>query len=170
MYSFRTPQSLAATAAIVAATGLTGPASAADTPEPAQRQAISQAQFENVLLRRTNLRRAAVGCRPFQAHASLVRAARLHSVRMANRTQLSHRLRGEQTLAGRISGAGYRGWRILAENIARTTTRSPDQVFDAWLRSPGHRRNIQNCELREIGIGVRYGAGQVWATQDFGRR
>lgn len=48
-------------------------------------------------------------------------------------------------------------------------------VFTAWMRSPGHRRNILGGDFRDLGIGLRSGeldgnpAARVW-TQMFGSR
>jgi uncharacterized protein YkwD len=38
------------------------------------------------------------------------------------------------------------------------------------MKSPGHRANILNCSLKAVGIGVEYGSGGPWWTQDFGYR
>ena len=40
-------------------------------------------------------------------------------------------------------------------------------VMQAWLDSPGHRRNILDCDLVTIGVG--YTADGSYWTQDFGR-
>lgn len=184
MKFLQTRRSLVPAAAMVAAAGVAGPTPAYAGPSSTsstsgtddasgarnERAALSESSFERRLVSRTNTRRAAVGCAPVRVHSALQRAAKLHSTRMGNRRVLSHRLSGEPGLATRITNAGYRHWRLLAENIAWSTAISPDRVFKAWIRSPGHRRNIQDCRLREIGIGVQYTRGEVWATQDFGRR
>lgn len=131
--------------------------------------ALTTAQFENRLLSRTNTRRARIGCPQLRLNSSLIRAARTHSALMARTRTLSHQLSGEARFDVRITRQGYTGWSILAENIVRGTP-TPANLFQSWIASPAHRRNIDNCRLREIGLGVAYGGGQGWATMDLGRR
>jgi uncharacterized protein YkwD len=126
-------------------------------------------QFENRLLTRTNNRRAAVGCVALRSNSSLIKAARGHSSRMASQGTLSHRLAGEPSFDKRITRAGYTGWRLLAENIAWGSP-TPTIIFGSWMHSPMHRANIDNCRLRDIGIGVAYSGGHAWVTMDLGRR
>ena len=130
---------------------------------------LGAAYFESSLLARTNARRARHGCRPVRANAALALAARLHSARMSAQDALSHQLSGEPSLAPRIVGAGYTNWRLLAENLAWGQS-TPAQVFRDWVHSPPHRANLDNCRLRDVGIGVVVSGGQPWVTEDFGRR
>jgi len=59
-------------------------------------------------------------------------------------------------LAGYVRGASsYR----VGENIAAGTG-SPRQTMNAWLHSPGHRRNILDPAFRELGVG--YLPGQTF--------
>lgn len=88
---------------------------------------------------------------------------------MADARLLSHRLSGEADLGTRVTRAGYTNWRIVAENLAWGHS-TPAAIFRAWIRSPGHRANIDNCRLRHIGIGVELRRGGPWVTQDLGRR
>jgi uncharacterized protein YkwD len=67
----------------------------------------------------------------------------------------------------RVTAAGYR-WATYGENIAKGQ-RTPAQVMESWMNSPGHRANILNCSFEEIGIGLHDGGGPYW-TQVFGAR
>lgn len=127
------------------------------------------ALLENAVLLITNIKRLAVGCRPLKLNGDLREAARKHSYVMGRNQVMSHQLSGEYSLGRRITLAGYTGWRKVAENIAAgySTARL---VVRAWWASPSHRRNIADCTLREIGIGVVPYGGRYWWTQDFGRR
>jgi uncharacterized protein YkwD len=69
----------------------------------------------------------------------------------------------------RAVNAGYTNWRLLAENLAWGQS-TPRQVFRDWVHSAGHRANLDNCRLRDIGLGVVIRGGRPWVTQDFGRR
>ena len=149
------------------------PATAASTTRSAPARAayttLSAAEFERRLFNRINVRRSNHGCRQFRLNSALVLAARRHSSLMSSRRVLSHRLAGEPSLASRIENAGYTNWRMLAENLAWGQT-WPRGVLRAWVGSSGHRANLDNCGLRDIGIGVVIRNGRPWVTADFGRR
>jgi uncharacterized protein YkwD len=130
---------------------------------------MSATTFETRLFARVNARRARHDCRPIRASSALRLAARRHSSLMYEHRELSHRLAGEADLARRVVRAGYTHWRILAENLAWGQS-SPRAVFRAWVRSAGHRANLDNCRLRDLGVGVVIHHGRPWVTADFGRR
>lgn len=129
---------------------------------------MSADYFERRLFARTNLRREARGCRPLRLNAALALAAHRHSNLMVTQSSLSHRLAGEPDLTVRAPNAGYTHWRILAENLAWGQT-TPRQVFRDWVASPGHRANLDNCRLRDVGIAVVIANGRPWVTADYGR-
>jgi uncharacterized protein YkwD len=128
----------------------------------------SAADFERRLFARTNARRAAHRCRPLRRDAALARAAHRHSALMLMRASLSHRVAGEDDLAVRVPAAGYRHWRVLAENLA-WGQRTPRRLFRDWVASPSHRANLDDCRLRDVGIAVILDHGRPWVTADFGR-
>lgn len=130
---------------------------------------VVQSLLESAVLTLTNVRRAAVGCRPLRFNRALRTAARRHSAKMAYRDTMSHQLPGEARLGRRVRRAGYTRWRIVAENIAVGFTEAK-WVMGAWWASPSHRRNIADCRLRHLGVGVVILNGKTWWTQDFGRR
>ncbi|WP_324603492.1 CAP domain-containing protein [Streptomyces sp. SPB074] len=53
------------------------------------------------------------------------------------------------------------------ENIARGQADAAS-VMKSWMNSPGHRANILNCDYKTLGVGVHFGPGGPWWTQDFG--
>lgn len=123
--------------------------------------------YENQIVRLTNAHRARVGCGRVTVNAALVRAARKHTRLMGQRRELSHQLAGERRLSARTTAAGYTPWRVVAENLAKGFL-SPQDNFDAWVASPTHRANLDDCRLRHIGVSVQYVRGAAWVTQDFG--
>jgi uncharacterized protein YkwD len=138
------------------------------TPGPARLQSGSSSArttAEDAVARLTNSRRVKAGCRPLRIDGRLRSAARLHSADMAAHDYFGHIAPGGGTFVDRLKGAGY----LLpgAENIAKGYQTST-QVMDGWMKSPGHRSNILNCNLRAIGVGVQFGSGGPWWTQDFG--
>ncbi len=82
---------------------------------------------------------------------------------MSEHDYFSHTSRSGRTWDSRITKAG---WKYPGgENIARGFS-SPAGVVKAWLKSPGHKRNIMDCNFRYIGIGYD-SDGDYW-VQDFG--
>jgi uncharacterized protein YkwD len=124
-----------------------------------------------------NQQRALTRLTPFCVHPALTAAARAHSQDMLAKGYFSHTSLNGDTFVTRVVRAGYTGWRALAENIAwgSGTYGAPDRIFTNWMNSAGHRANIMNGALREIGIGVATGtyrsyAGAKMYTVDFGTR
>lgn len=155
-----------------AAPGPTAGASARLTPGAAHgalRVGLVQRVLEDRVLVLTNRQRRAHGCRALRGSAALRKSARGHTVTMATRGVMSHQLPGEVKFSTRITRAGYTRWRLVAENVARGFS-GPDAVVRAWMKSPSHRRNMLNCRLRDLGVGVVLHNGQLWWTQNFGRR
>jgi len=122
--------------------------------------------YEGQVFTLVNEERAKAGCPAVTPDARLVTAARAHSVDMANRHYFEHSTPNGVTAGTRISDAGYR-WSAYGENIAEGY---PDavSVMKGWMASPGHRKNILNCRLRNLGVGLAYAADhQSYWTQDF---
>lgn len=130
---------------------------------------LVQLLLEQRVLRLTNRHRVAKGCAPLRSNSLLRRSSRGHSVTMARHEEMSHRLPGEPRFTTRITRAGYTSWNLVAENVARGFD-SPEAVVRAWMASPSHRRNMLDCRLRDLGVGVVLSGGQLWWTQNFGRR
>ncbi len=118
--------------------------------------------FEQQVIDLTNQVRQNAGCDPLISNPLLHNAALAHSVDMATNGYLDHLGLDGSNPGDRISRTGYdfRGW---AENIA-LGYRSAAAVMDGWMTSEGHRSNILNCGLQEIGIGHH---NRYW-TQKFG--
>lgn len=110
---------------------------------------------------------AAAGLAPLTVDPRLNAAARLHTEDMVRRGFFSHENPDGRQVWDRALAAGYR-YRRVAENIA-TDQRGAVEVVDGWMNSPGHRRNILDGELTQIGVGHALGGshGITW-TQVFG--
>ncbi len=130
---------------------------------------VVKSTLETAVITLTNTRRALAGCAPLRLNTDLRYAARKHSRYMAVYQTMSHQLPGEPTLGRRITLAGYTGWSRVAENVAAGYS-SATTVVRAWMASYGHRRNINDCSLREIGVGVVLRGTRLYWTQNFGRR
>lgn len=148
----------------------TPPTSAPTRPPAGTTPPTESAPFaaeEAEVVRLVNVQRERAGCAPVTAEKRLTAAARLHSQDMAANNYFSHTSRNGTPFADRITRAGY-VWRNAAENIAKGQ-QDPADVMNSWMNSPGHKANILNCDLKEIGVGVARDAGGslVW-TQNFG--
>ena len=117
----------------------------------------------------TNAERAKAGCGPLAVNATLTAVAQAHSQDMATNNYFDHNSQDGRTPFDRMTAAGYR-YSTAAENIA-AGQRTAQDVMTGWMNSPGHRANILNCALKEIGVGYATGSSSqygVYWTQDFG--
>ncbi|GAA3770172.1 hypothetical protein GCM10022403_001900 [Streptomyces coacervatus] len=115
----------------------------------------------------TNRERARAGLPPLAVDPLLATAAQAHSADMVARAFYSHTSPEGGQPWDRAAAAGARR-RSIGENIA-CGQRSPAEVVDGWMNSPGHRANILKPAFTHIGIGFAGGgpAGMYW-TQLFG--
>ena len=99
-----------------------------------------------------NDHRVAVGCAPLTWITEVAGVAQAHSVDMAQRDFFDHTTPDGRSPFDRLREAGLE-FRRAAENIAYGYG-TPHAVLEGWLDSPGHRANIENCELTEHGVGL----------------
>lgn len=135
----------------------------------------SSSAFRGATLCLINRERARRGLRRLRENGRLSAAAHRHSSAMVR-----HRYFAHGSFMSRIRRSGYlrsaRSWTV-GENIAWGSggRGSPAAIVRAWMRSPGHRRNILG-RFREVGIGIVAGApvrglgDAATYTTDFGRR
>ncbi|MEV6836127.1 CAP domain-containing protein [Streptomyces sp. NPDC051133] len=140
-------------------------ATKAPTPSSAPVTVSAQAAAEAQVLKLVNEERAKVGCSPLTANSSLTRLAESFSDDMAARDFFDHTDPNGRTPWDRAAAAGVT--ELGGENIARGQADAA-AVVQAWMNSPGHRANILNCDFRTLGVGVHFGPGGPWWTQDFG--
>ncbi|MFD9824284.1 CAP domain-containing protein, partial [Streptomyces violascens] len=144
---------------------------AAPKPSPTAKRAAAstdsgQPAAAQDVLALVNSERAKAGCSALTSNPKLYDAALKHSENMAAQNFFDHTDPSGAGPGERITAAGYK-WSTYGENIARGQVDAA-AVMDSWMHSPGHRANILNCAFKEIGIGVHYGSGGPWWTQDFG--
>ncbi|MFI6857665.1 CAP domain-containing protein [Streptomyces sp. NPDC050416] len=115
----------------------------------------------------TNRERARAGLPPLAADPLLTAAAQAHSADMVARDFYSHTAPGGSRPWDRAAAAGSTR-RSIGENIA-CGQRSPAEVVEGWMNSPGHRANILKPGFTHLGVGFAGGgrAGTYW-TQLFG--
>ncbi|MFC9952574.1 CAP domain-containing protein [Streptomyces prasinus] len=134
---------------------------APSSPVTVSEEAVAGAQ----VLQLVNQERAKVGCSPVAANSSLTTLATAFSKDMAARGFFDHTDPDGDTPWDRAAAAGIS--ELGGENIARGQATAAD-VMEAWMNSPGHKANILNCDFKTLGVGVHFGSGGPWWTQNFG--
>lgn len=124
----------------------------------------------NAMLQRLNSYRASQGLGALRVDARLHKAAMEHSQDQSNRCTMSHEGSDGTQAWDRMAQFGY-NWGAAAENVAAGQT-SVDQVMTGWWNSPGHKANILNPDVVDVGFAkVDSGCGNygTFWTQDFGK-
>ena len=104
------------------------------------------------VIKRTNRQRRRAGLDPLTGNRRLHNAAQGHVDDMdAVGRYLAHDSSDGRDLSDRIDEVGYK-WRYIAENAA-AGQRSANAAVAAWMNSDGHRANVLNKEIEEIGVG-----------------
>jgi len=147
--------------------------------EAGESSAASQADSTVCLL---NRERTSRGLRKLHLNSRLSGAAEAHTNDMVRARYFAHSSRSGGDVVDRVRSRGYfsnvRGW-MVGENLAwgSGTRSTPAAIVDAWMQSPGHRRNILTARFREIGVGISFRApvsvddnSAVTYTTTFGAR
>lgn len=127
------------------------------------------AESEAELLRLLNRDRAQSGLKPLSLDARLTKIARAHSEEMVRKRSVFHHSPTTGTPEDRVRRAKIKN-SIIAENLAQAPTE--EEAERSLMDSPGHRRNILDPSLTQVGIGVAtlvtpQGSRQLYITQLF---
>lgn len=137
------------------------------TPAPSiPSEEVSNQSWEQQVVDLVNIERAKVGLPALQHDSSLSKVAAAKSRDMRDRNYFSHDspTYGSPFDMMRQFGVEYRS---AGENIA-AGQRSPKEVMEAWMNSPGHRQNILSNQFTHIGVGVAEGGSYgIYWTQMF---
>jgi uncharacterized protein YkwD len=105
--------------------------------------------------------------KPLRWNDALARAAQIHADDMARNDFLDHKGSNGSRPAQRAKAQGY-AYTIVGENCAEGQE-TLAEAMDAWLRSPGHCRNIKDREFRDLGMAVAWSEdGVPFWVQVFG--
>ena len=122
--------------------------------------------IESQVIQLTNQERAKNGLKPLAADWQLSRVARYKSTDMRDKNYFSHTspTYGSPFTMMKNFEINYRS---AGENIA-AGQRTPNEVVQSWMNSPGHRKNILSPTYTHIGVGHATGGnyGHYW-TQMF---
>lgn len=147
------------------------PAAASGTCQRDPGWAEVKATWAAEVLALTNAHRTSLGLGPLAPSASLTDAATWKAAHMAGFEYMSHDDPAPpvgRTWDQRIRDCGYSSG--AGENIAYGY-RTPQAVFEGWLDSAGHRRNIENPSYKVIGVGAAVNRdGTPYWAQVFGLR
>ncbi|MGN4125325.1 CAP domain-containing protein [Lysinibacillus sphaericus] len=118
--------------------------------------------FEQEVVKLTNAERTKAGLSALQTDTKLMAAAREKSQDMQSKNYFSHTSPTFGSPFDRMKALGitYKG---AGENIAKGQ-RTPQEVVQAWMDSPGHRANILNGKFTHIGVGY-VKSGNYWTQQ-----
>ncbi|MFG2559453.1 CAP domain-containing protein [Streptomyces sp. NPDC048496] len=161
----KAPAAAGATGSAPSATASAAPTTSAAAPARRATPPAGDTSAQAAVLALVNQERAKVGCSPVTASAPLTSLAQNFSDDMAARGFFDHTDPDGRTPWDRASKAGVTG--LGGENIARGQA-DAQAVMDSWMNSKGHRANILNCDYKTLGVGVHFGSGGPWWTQDFG--
>jgi uncharacterized protein YkwD len=129
-----------------------GPPHDAFEPPPFRDASRTRGSEVQRLANLVNERRARLGRGALVWDDRLARVAQRHSEDMARRHFFSHVNPDGLDPFERLSAAGIR-FRAAAENIGEGQ-RDADEMFEDWMDSPGHRRNLENGRYTRHGIGL----------------
>lgn len=124
------------------------------------------APVQQQILALVNSYRAKSGCDAVSLDRRLIEAANRHASDMVRRNFFRHESPNGDGPGDRVTDAGYR-WRQYGENIAHGQS-SPWAAMDGWMNSPGHRANILDCKLDQMGVGLAIDTDRTpYWVQDF---
>ncbi len=141
-----------------------------EPPAPVVAPTLPSNDVISRVIQLTTMERQKAGLASLANQASLQQAAAAYASVLASSGCFAHTCGPVPAFTRRAENAGYAGWTALAENLA-AGQRTAEDVVAAWMSSPGHRANILNASLREIGAGEVTGGpmGNYW-VQLFGAR
>lgn len=124
------------------------PSTATATPAPT----VDLAEIRAQVVAHVNAARAVAGCKPVVAYEILTGATQAWSDQMASSGQLAH------SPMGWYQQYGYTSPRLGPGEVVASGQRTPDEVVQAWLNSPAHRRTLLDCPyadyVYEAGVGL----------------
>lgn len=138
----------------------------AEKVEQPQQQQSALSQFEVQVVELTNQERAKQGLAPLQIDENLSKVAREKSRDMATTGYFDHNSPQYGSPFDMMKSFGI-DYRTAGENIAKGQ-RTPEEVVNAWMNSPGHRANIMNGEFTHIGVGF-VENGNHWTQMFIGK-
>ncbi|GGI12717.1 CAP domain-containing protein [Gottfriedia solisilvae] len=107
--------------------------------------------FETKVVELTNVERSKAGLKPFNINNELSKVSRIKSQDMTDKNYFDHNSPTYGSPFDMMKKFGI-SYKTAAENIAKGQ-KTPEEVVKAWMNSSGHRANILNSNLDQIGVG-----------------
>jgi uncharacterized protein YkwD len=133
-------------------------------------------RVEKLIVEKTNHFRKEEGLGAVRPNSALDKAAGQFAAYMARTGRYGHEADGREP-SQRAKAGGY-DYCLISENISYqyssadfATAELAARYVDGWKSSPGHRKNMREPHVLDIGVGVARGskAGTYYAVQMFGR-
>ncbi|MBD8071455.1 CAP domain-containing protein [Bacillus sp. PS06] len=118
--------------------------------------ATSPSSFEEQVVQLVNQERAKAGLKPLTHRADIKNVAYKKAQDMINSNYFSHTSPNYGSPFQMLKTFGV-SYRTAGENIAKGQ-KTPQEVMNAWMNSPGHRANILKPEYDSIGVGFYHSA------------
>lgn len=109
----------------------------------------------STMLALVNAKRAEVGAPALTMNHLLNLSAQGHAYDMYNRSYYAHESPEGTNVFTRVSLTGFNP-QLASENIAKNQL-SVTEVMDSWMNSEGHRVNILDTRVTDVGFGLAYG-------------
>lgn len=135
----------------------------APTKAPSNNTNTGVSNYANQVLQLVNQERAKAGLSALTTNSTLQAAADKRAQETVQ--SFSHTRPNGTTFSTVLKEYGV-SYRTAGENIAYGQ-RTPQEVVNAWMNSPGHRANIMNANFGKIGIGVYQKNGVIYWSQLF---
>ncbi|PFH81557.1 hypothetical protein COI44_22985 [Bacillus sp. AFS088145] len=139
---------------------------ATSTPSDTTSNSASLSAYESKVVDLTNAERTKAGLKPFTVNATLSKTARLKSQDMTDKNYFDHTSPTYGSPFDMMKQFGIT-YSYAAENIAKGQ-KTPEEVVTAWMNSAGHRANILNPNLTQIGVGYD-SRSNAWTQQFIGK-
>lgn len=134
------------------------------TQKPQQQPAtVPSTSYVDEVIRLVNIERNNAGLSSLTKNVTLCQAAQTRATEII--TVFDH-TRPDGTSCFTVTDDYNIRWTAIGENIAKGQ-RSPQEVVEGWMNSPGHRANILNSNFNQIGVGVVQSGGYYYWTQLF---
>ena len=126
----------------------------------------SQTAYENRVLELVNEERAKQGLKALEMDESVRNVARLKSEDMRKNNYFDHTSPTYGSPFDMLKQFGI-SYSSAGENIAQGY-RTPEEVVEGWMNSPGHRANILNESFTHLGVGYDSN-GHYWTQMFIGK-
>lgn len=125
--------------------------------------AMTEAIWQADILFHVNAARATHGLAPLQWNTRLATAAAAHAADLQTCGTLAHDGCDGSALPQRVTRAGY-AFRRISENLALCPCDAAS-VVQLWMTSDGHRRNLLDPNVSEMGADTRADAADLRRQQ-----